>query len=134
MAEKGVKRGRRRRRRKCERNLERGKREEGGGGGQPLPPEEDDEERGKNEKVARGRNAKSGEREREEGGKRERNTERRGERGDLGGLGIIASCTDEHEPSRNNAIRGQPCLVCARTPLVLHRTRSLLPAEASTRA
>ena len=48
-----------------------------------------------------------GEREREREAK-EQNVERRG--GRRRGLGI-ASCTDEHEPSRNNAIRGQPCLM-----------------------
>ena len=75
------------------------------------------------------------ERERDRGGEREReakeqNVERRG--GRRRGLGI-ASCTDEHEPSRNNAIRGQPCLMRARTSLVPSHTLSRAP-KASTRA
>lgn len=49
------------------------------------------------------------------------------------GLGI-ASCTGEHEPSRNNAIRGQPCLMRARVFRVPSRESTLLSSGAGTRA
>lgn len=74
------------------------------------------------------KNVQNGETESERQGKQ--TAERRGER--RRGLGI-ASCTDEHEPSRNNAIRGQPCLMRARTSLVPSHTLSRAP-KASTRA